>query len=233
MSYVFRVEDVRRSYHGRQVLSCAGLWVRSGCITSLMGLNGSGKTTLVEIAVGWRRGDRGVVIVDGDRLTSPDLATLARRGIFYLPQRSWLSPIQTVRTHFDALSFHIKYAATHETIDRLELEPYLDYRPHELSGGERRRVELGLAVARRPTCLIADEPFLGIAPQDAEVVAAVFRELSESGCGVLVTGHEVTQLLDIADHVIWISAGTTHDLGSPTHAVEHRQFAREYLGPNY
>lgn len=231
MTYSLRVEDVRRSYRGRQVLKSAGLWIRPGCITTLMGRNGCGKTTLVEIAVGWRRGDRGVVIVGNRRLTNPKLATLAQHGVFYLPQHSWLCPSQSVGVHFDAVRYHIKNAATDEAIDRLDLATMLDRLPHQLSGGQRRRVELGLAIARRPTCLLADEPFLGIAPQDADLICSILREFAESGCGVLVTGHEVPLLVELAQFVIWVSGGTTYDLGSTAEAVEHRQFVREYLGP--
>ncbi|MDP9349583.1 MAG: ABC transporter ATP-binding protein, partial [Gemmatimonadota bacterium] len=59
-----------------------------------------------------------------------------------------------------------------------------------------------VAVARAPRCLLADEPFAGISPADAEVLASVFREMAGAGCALLVTGHEVPQLMEIADEVV-------------------------------
>jgi ABC-type multidrug transport system ATPase subunit len=231
VSYLFTATDIRKRYGGRQVLLSAGLWVRAGSISVLLGRNGGGKTTLVELALGWRRGESGVVTVGPERLVRPSLAHLARRGVFYLPQQSWLSPVHAVRTHFDAVAHVASRDSADNAIERMRVGEFLDRQVNQLSGGERRRVELALAVARRPTCLIADEPFLGIAPQDAELVGSIFREMAAAGCGVFVTGHEVATLLDLADYVIWLIGGTTHDLGTVEAALAHRQFAREYLGP--
>ena len=232
MSYVFTATDIGKRYGSRQVLQTAGLWVRPGSISVLLGRNGGGKTTLVEIALGWRRGEAGVVTVGEERLVGPSLAHLARRGVFYLPQQSWLSPVHAVRTHFAAVAKVASRESAEAAMERLQVGDFLDRQANALSGGERRRVELALAVARQPRCLIADEPFLGIAPQDAALVGSIFREMADAGCGVFVTGHEVPTLLDLADYVIWLAGGTTHDLGTVESALTHRQFAREYLGPS-
>ena len=86
-------------------------------------------------------------------------------------------------------------------------------------------------LVRRPTCLLADEPYRGIAPKDAEDLTAIFAGLARDGVAVVVTGHEVHTLLDAADHISWCTSGTTYELGPPPIAVEHSQFRREYLGP--
>ena len=117
-----------------------------------------------------------------------------------------------------------------EAIETLKLPALLDQPGVELSGGEQRRAEVALAWIREPRCLLADEPFAGINPSDGELIAGALRGLAERGCAILVTGHEVRQLLDLADEVIWMAGGTTHGLGSPVAAVENHQFRREYLG---
>ena len=119
-----------------------------------------------------------------------------------------------------------------EIVDRLGLRNLLDQTPPELSGGERRRAEIAVAWIRAPRCLLADEPFAGIHPSDLDILAGAFKELAREGCAVVITGHEVPQLLEIADDVVWMVAGTTHGLGSPEQAVRHEQFRREYLGPD-
>jgi len=112
----------------------------------------------------------------------------------------------------------------------LDVEALLDSRPGRMSGGKRRRAEIWLAVAAASTCLIADEPFLGIAPADRDKVAEALRSLAATGAAILVTGHEVEDLFDLADEVIWMVAGTTHGLGTPDEAARHAQFRLEYLG---
>ena len=91
--------------------------------------------------------------------------------------------------------------------------------------------ELAAAWIRAPLCLLADEPFAGIDPADAEVVAEAFRGMARQGCAIVITGHEVRQLLDSADDIVWMTSGTTHHMGTPEKAVQHEQFRREYLGP--
>lgn len=88
-----------------------------------------------------------------------------------------------------------------------------------------------MALARNPRCLLADEPFAGISPATAEDLNGVFRQLADQGCALVLTGHEVPQLMRVANDVVWATAGTTHHIGSPTEAESHDQFRREYLGP--
>jgi ABC-type branched-chain amino acid transport systems, ATPase component len=93
-----------------------------------------------------------------------------------------------------------------------------------------RRAELAAVLVRRPLCLLADEPFRGIAPRDAEELTSVFVEIAKSGVAVVVTGHEVPTLHAMADHVSWCTSGTTYELGPPALATVHEAFRDEYLG---
>jgi ABC-type multidrug transport system ATPase subunit len=100
----------------------------------------------------------------------------------------------------------------------------------QLSVGEQRRAELALAMIAAPRCLLADEPFAAIDPSDREVVAAALRDLALSGCAIIISGHEVAQVMRVADDVVWMVAGTTTWLGAPDAAAKNEQFQREYLG---
>ena len=77
---------------------------------------------------------------------------------------------------------------------------------------------------------MADEPFLDLSPKDSGHCADVLRNMARDGAAILVTGHEVDVLLDLADDIVWMTAGTTHALGSPADARDHDQFKQEYLG---
>lgn len=228
--WLLAVESIGKAFRGRVVLRCAGLWGVSGRITAIVGRNGAGKSTLLRIAAGWVRPDHGVVVFDGVGFDRPRLAELARRGLFLLPERGLLSPAFTLSQHLAAVEQRFPGVSVSAAVDHLRLRALLDCRSSTLSGGERRRAELGIALAREPRCLLADEPFLGIMPTEAEVVAHALRTLAARGVAVVVTGHEVGQLFGVADDVLWMTAGTTHHLGPPAVAWQHRQFEREYLG---
>lgn len=230
MSDVIAADSVGKSFRGRRVLSAASVRVRPGRITALLGRNGCGKTTLLRILAGFQRADHGNVAFNGEQLR-PRPGRLASRGLFFVPERDLLVRSRTVRDHFERLGARYGRTDAADAIRTTGVAHVLDRRPGQLSGGEKRRAEIALALFREPTCLLMDEPFMGVAPTDAEVMAASIRTLAQKGCGVLVTGHEVEILLDFADDVVWMTAGTTYALGTPAAARENHGFVVDYLGP--
>ena len=230
MTALLAVESVGKSFGTRKVLTTASIWARPGKVTVLLGRNGCGKTTLVKIAIGLLKADYGVVIYHGERMLRPRLHRLARDGLFYLPERNLLSPAFTIGEHFRTVSRLVRDSDVVHAVESLRIGDLLDRKPRTLSGGERRRCEVAVALARNPRCLLADEPYLGIMPTDTELLSRAFRALAGQGCAVLVTGHEVRTLLALADEVLWQTAGTTHHIGTVEQAAEHHQFRREYLG---
>jgi ABC-type multidrug transport system ATPase subunit len=228
---LFAADSIGKSFGSRTILKAASIWARPGKITVLFGRNGCGKSTLLKIGAGLLRADHGVVQFDGRAYLRPRLDELASRGLFYLPDRDLLSRRLTVREQIRAVEWRFGASRTAEVLERLDVGGLLDQTPVEISGGERRRVEIAAAWIRAPRCLLADEPFAGIDPADAEVVAEEFRGMAQQGCAIVITGHEVRQLLDTADDIVWMTSGTTHGMGTPEKAIQHEQFRREYLGP--
>ncbi len=197
----------------------------------LFGRNGCGKSTLLKIGAGQLQPDHGAVHFAGITYLRPALSELASRGLFYLPDRDLLSSRLTVREQIRAVEWRFGDSRTAEVVECLGITDVLSRRPSELSGGERRRAEMALAWIRAPRCLLADEPFAEIDPADVEVLAAAFRDMAHRGCAIVITGHEVTQLLDVADDIVWMTGGSTHGIGNAESARTHEQFRREYLGP--
>lgn len=229
---VLEVDGIGKSFGKNVVLKAASFRATAGEITTLMGRNGAGKTTLFRIAVGRVRPDFGRVAYRGEFVARPSLARLARAGLMYCAQSGALSALYTVREHLSAV------ADTFGGTDRLEqvistlmLEEYLDRRPHHVSMGERGRAVLGMAIVRQPECLLFDEPFAGVEPKDRSLIADGLRGLRETGAAIMISGHDVEDIFEVSDQVIWVTAGTTHWLGSPKEAAGHHQFRREYLGP--
>jgi ABC-type multidrug transport system ATPase subunit len=228
---LLRVEGVAKSFAGRRVLSSASLRAVPGEVRVLFGRNGIGKSTLLKIAAGRETPDGGSVHFGTHAYLHARLHTLAAAGLFYLPDTDLLSSAFTVRQQLMLFQRQFGGGAIDEAAARVGIGARLDQRPNTLSGGELRRAELAAVLVRRPTCLLADEPYRGLAPHDAEVLTSSLRALAASGVAVLVTGHEVPTLLDAADHITWCTSGTTYELGPPAVAVQHEAFVREYLGP--
>lgn len=227
----FLVADtVVKSYGVRRVLTAATLRAERGQITALLGRNGVGKSTLMKIAVGWVRPDMGSVRLDGEILDGAHLPALARKGVFYLPDHELLSWSLTLGAQLRLFEQVYQQRSVNEAARIARVEQLLDRTPRTFSGGELRRAELAMVLVRRPACLIADEPYRSLSPVDQEALTALLRLVASDNCAVVVSGHEVRSLLDAADRVTWCTAGTTHELGSPKHAIANDQFVREYLG---
>ena len=235
MEPLFLADSLVKEFGSNEALKAASAWATPGRITVLLGRNGCGKSTLIRVSLGLVPRRQGVVHFDGRGYRSPRLATLARRGLFYLPDRGCLSRRHTLRWHLDAIRKRASFPVRGEEagarfLETLRVRELLDLPAGAMSGGEKRRAELALALARAPACLIADEPLTGITPLDQELMIDHLRQLARRGCAILITGHEVDLLMTVADEIIWMAAGTTHGIGSPEAAKAHDQFRREYLG---
>ena len=224
-------DSIAKSFGKRRVLTSATLRAVSGEVRVIFGRNGIGKSTLMKVAVGRAQPDSGVIFYDGRARLNVSHAQLAREGLFYLADEPLFSSAFTVRRQLQFLRQTYDGGSVAEAAERVGIAHVLDRRPFALSSGECRRAELAAVLVRRPRCLLADEPYRGIAPKDAEELSAIFRELAAAGCAVVLSGHEVHTLLDVADHITWCESGTTQELGSPTQAKRHEPLRREYLGP--
>lgn len=228
---ILQVDGVRTSFGRGQVLRSAGFSAHPGRITVLMGRNGAGKSTLFRVAVGRAKADSRQVIYRGESVRAPSLAGLARRGLMYIPQDTGLTRLFSIRQHLEAVAQRFSGQDRMEPVmEEMKLVEMQDRRPHNVSGGERRRAALALALVRQPNCLLMDEPFSGIDPTDRELIRDGLRSLRGGGAAVVISGHDVDDLMELADDVIWVTAGTSHWLGTPAEARAHHQFSRKYLG---
>ena len=231
---LFAAEGVGRRFGARVVLKNASCWVHAGRITSIFGRNGSGKTTLLRCATGQTRFDHGVVHFEGTSYLRPSLATMARRGLMFVPAEGLLMRGRSALRQIEGFAWRFTTSlSAADAMTALRLDHLGDADVEDLSGGERRRASVAAVLARAPRCLLIDEPFAGVAPKDGDLIAGALRGLAAQGCGILLTGHDVDTVLAVSDDVVWMTAGTTHGLGTPADALAHDQFRREYLGPKH
>jgi ABC-type multidrug transport system ATPase subunit len=230
MREVLVADCIGKKYADKWVLNSATLRATRGELRALLGRNGAGKSTLLKVAAGLITPESGSVRFNGVVRERARMARMAREGLCFVPDRDLLSNAFTVRQQ---LAFAGSDTGRIASIgDRLQIGHLLDSKPYQLSSGERRRAEVGFAMMRQPTCLLADEPLRNISPIDADALLQVFREIAHNGCAVVITGHEVPAILAVVDHVTWCTAGTTYEMGPPFMARNDERFMRDYLGPS-
>ena len=215
------VKDLTKSFGATPVLTGVELHVPSGSLTALLGPSGCGKTTLLRLIAGFDDPDTGSVIV-GDRVVTGGGRSVAarRRGIGFVPQEGGLFPHLTVAAN---ISFGLPRrqrrdgARVRELLALVGHDPSLAERaPHQLSGGQQRRVALARALAPEPSLVLLDEPFssLDAALRD-ETRAAVARALTASGATAVLVTHDQAEALSMADQVAVLRGGRLVQLTDP------------------
>ena len=205
----------------------------------LLGPNGAGKTTLLSIIAGLRRADGGTVTIDGVEITSHPERAIGKVGI--AAQDPAVYPVLTVRENLrymarlSGLGRVPSQAAAVEVAEALRLEGLLDRRAKTLSGGERRRLHVGMAMVGRPSVLLLDEPTAGVDVETRPLLVDLVRQIAADGTTVIYSTHYIPEIdvLDGADVVILhhgrvTAAGTIEDL-----IREHGQTAIDvrWVGP--
>ena len=231
--FLLNLDSVSKSFRGRRVLRAANLRIQAGEIHALVGRGGSGKTTLLRIAAGCLWPDEGWVYYKGQAHNGSQLSDLSGRGLFFLPDRGFLSPQFSVRHQ---LQFFVERSpslnateAFDTACERTRITTLLRERPSALSPAERRRAEIAAVLLVRPLCLVVDEPFREVAPLDVELFSRVFRELALAGSAVVVSGHELSETLAGVDAVTHCRDGKTTALGTPESARANDEFRRDCL----
>jgi lipopolysaccharide export system ATP-binding protein len=228
-----------KRFKGRMVLREVDLEVRRGEAVGLLGPNGAGKTTCFYIITGLLQADQGTVCLDGIDITDLPMYRRARLGIGYLPQEASIFRGLSVEANIRAVLEVVEPAADRREaqLEQLLAEFSLtDIRRAaalELSGGERRRVEIARALASRPSFLLLDEPLAGIDPINVTDIRELVAHLKDRGLGVLITDHNVRDMLDIIDRAYILHEGRVLTEGVPGEIIVHEGVRRVYLGERF
>ena len=231
--------DLCKSYRGRKVVDALDLEVGQGEVVGLLGPNGAGKTTTFYILVGLARPDSGRVLLDGEDITDLPMYLRARSGISYLPQEPSAFRQLTVEENLLAVLETLPLKAEQQR-DRLEellaqmgLETVRDNRAYTLSGGERRRLEIARSLVLNPAFILLDEPFSGIDPLAVVDIQKIITDLSRARIGILVTDHNVSETLAVADRAYILHGGHILCAGTPSELSTDAEVRRIYLGHNF
>ncbi len=224
-----RCEHLAKSYGRRPVLAGVDLRVASGTLTAILGASGSGKTTLLRVIMGFIEPDAGTVAVGGTIVADARRVHLPadKRAIGYVAQEGALFPHLSAG---DNIGFGLPRAQRRrggriaEVLELVGLDgSYARRRPHELSGGEQRRVALARALAPRPRLVLLDEPFSGLdAALRGETRTAVLTALGRDATTALLVTHDQGEALSMGNEVAVLRGG---------HLVQSAAPAELYRGP--
>ncbi len=233
-------EEIGKSYKGRRVVNGVSLHVSQGEVVGLLGPNGAGKTTSFYMIVGLTPPETGRIYLDGADITSVPMYLRARNyGISYLPQEPSVFRKLTVEENILAvleaqpISWHERRERMERLIEQLGLGHIRKNRGYALSGGERRRVEIGRALCISPSFILLDEPFSGIDPIAVDDLQKIIFDLKNSGIGVLITDHNVRETLSVTNRAYIINEGKIFRTGSPEELGNDPEVRRVYLGESF
>jgi ABC-2 type transport system ATP-binding protein len=208
------VRGLRKRYGGVEAVRGVDFEIAEGEVFGLLGPNGAGKTTTVEILEGYRRRDEGEVSVLGHDPERPGPEFRQRIGVVL--QQSQLWPNITVReTHAMFAGYYEHPRDVGEVIELVGLTEKRDARVKTLSGGQKRRLDLGLALVGDPDLVFLDEPTTGFDPAARRAAWDMIRSLRSLGKTVLLTTHYLDEAEQLADRVAVLREGQIVRVGTP------------------
>ena len=234
---VLEAQSLVKVYRKRKVVNDVSVRVRQGEIVGLLGPNGAGKTTTFYMLVGLIAPQAGKVMLDGMDITDMPMYERARQGIGYLSQEPSIFRKLTVEQNILAiletlgLSSAERKSRLEELLNELGLARLRGSRAYQLSGGERRRLEITRALVTQPKFMMLDEPFAGVDPIAVHDIQTIVENLRTRGIGVLISDHNVEQTLDIVDRAYVMYDGHVKVSGTVRELVFDETVAKDYLGP--
>ena len=231
------LKNIKKSFKKKEILHGIDLQIRSYEVFGLLGPNGAGKTTLFSLISGLVMTTSGKIILDDNDITFKDISFRASKGIIYLPQEPSVFRKLSVednikaalQTKFKNIQIEDKYERLVREFDLFNLERQI---AENLSGGQRRKLEIARAFALEPKFILLDEPFAGIDPLTINEIKNIISKLRSKNVGVVISDHNAQATMDICDNISVINDGEIIASGNPSSIKENNTVRQIYLGEN-
>ena len=231
------LKNIKKSFKKKEILHGIDLQIRSSEVFGLLGPNGAGKTTLFSLISGLEMTTSGKIFLDEYDITFKDISFRASKGIIYLPQEPSvfrkLSVADNIKaalqTKFKNIEIEDKYTSIMKEFDLFSLEKQIS---ENLSGGQRRKLEIARAFALEPKFILLDEPFAGIDPLTINEIKNIISKLRAKNVGVVISDHNAQATMDICDNISVINNGEIIASGNPSSIQENNIVQQIYLGEN-
>ena len=233
------IQNINKTIKDKNIVDNISFEVPSGCISGLLGPNGAGKTTTFYIIAGLIKADIGDIFLADENVSSFAMHKRSKMGIKYLPQEPSIFQNLSVYENLlglAELSFKRKEDIENfitKSIDEFNLSEILNHKGRQLSGGQRRKVEIARTLAANPKIILLDEPFAGIDPIAIDEIKQVLIKLKNKNIGILITDHNVREALEICDHAIVINNGSIIAKGDKNSLIKDEMVKKVYLGDMY
>lgn len=228
-----------KAFKGRVVVNNVSLRVEKGEIVGLLGPNGAGKTTSFYMIVGLEKPDSGDVFISDVNISHMPMYRRAELGISYLTQEASIFRKLTVEENIMAIletldiSRRAAEARLEDLLKEFNITHVRERKGTELSGGERRRVEIARCLALEPQFILLDEPFAGVDPLAVADIQNIIRYLRERGMGILITDHNVRETLNIVDRAYILNEGRILLEGGAMEIADSPIAKKFYLGEDF
>ena len=231
------LKNIKKSFKKKEILHGIDLQIRSSEVFGLLGPNGAGKTTLFSLISGLEMTTSGKIYLDEYDITFKDISFRASKGIIYLPQEPSvfrkLSVADNIKaalqTKFKNIEIEDKYTSIMKEFDLFSLEKQIS---ENLSGGQRRKLEIARAFALEPKFILLDEPFAGIDPLTINEIKNIISKLRAKNVGVVISDHNAQATMDICDNISVINNGEIIASGNSSSIKENSTVQQIYLGEN-
>ena len=236
---MLEIKDISKSIKDKQIVSGVSFNVQYGDIFGLLGPNGAGKTSTFYIIAGLVNASEGKIFLDGEDISSTPMHQRSNYGIKYLPQEPSIFQNLSVYENLYGLaelSFGNKKDIKNFidiAMEEFNLSNIADLKGRQLSGGQRRKVEIARTLAAEPKIILLDEPFAGIDPIAIEDIKNVLEKLIKKNIGILITDHNVRETLEICSKAAIINNGEIIAHGDKKSLIEDDLVKRVYLGDMY
>jgi len=233
------IQNINKTIKDKNIVDNISFEVPSGCICGLLGPNGAGKTTTFYMIAGLIKADKGDIFLADENVSSFAMHKRSKMGIKYLPQEPSIFQNLSVYENLlglAELSFKRKEDIENfitKSIDEFNLSEILNHKGRQLSGGQRRKVEIARTLAANPKIILLDEPFAGIDPIAIDEIKQVLIKLKNKNIGILITDHNVREALEICDHAIVINNGSIIAKGDKNSLIKDEMVKKVYLGDMY
>ncbi len=237
---MLKATNLHKTYRKKEVVRGVNIEVEPGQVVGLLGPNGAGKTTCFYMIVGLIPTDEGSITVDNVDITHKPVNVRSSLGVGYLPQEASVFRKLSVRDNIMAilelrrdLDMDQRNEMLQTLMEELGVAHLAGQMGQVLSGGERRRVEIARALAARPRFILLDEPFAGIDPISVREIQGIINQLADQNIGVLITDHNVREMLGICHHAYILNEGQVLAQGNAETILANAQVRQVYLGNEF
>ncbi|MAQ65041.1 LPS export ABC transporter ATP-binding protein [bacterium] len=240
MTNMIKTKKLIKSYSKRKVVDNISIDMKKGEIVGLLGPNGAGKTTTFYMITGLVKPDSGSIYFNDTDITTIPMYKRSRLGLGYLPQESSIFKKLTVEENIyilweilDNIPKKNYDKRLKELLGEMGILNLRHSKGIELSGGEKRRVEIVRTLSTNPEFILLDEPFAGIDPIAVHEIQNIIKSLQERNLGIVITDHNVRETLEITDRAYIIHKGKLILSGKPKEIVKDPIAKKFYLGNDF